>query len=100
MIDQVICIHLELSFNDYENNLIVEKSNVLLMGPTGSGKTLIVKTIAQLLDVPFSLNDASPFTQKGYVGDDVDLCIHRLLQQADYDVSRAERGIVFIDEIE
>lgn len=65
-----------------------------------SGKTLIAKTIAQFLDVPFSMNDASPFTQTGYVGDDVEMCIHRLLQNADYDVARAERGIVFIDEID
>ncbi|KAI8905919.1 ATP-dependent protease ATP-binding subunit ClpX [Gorgonomyces haynaldii] len=91
-----------LEYNQREDaqELVVEKSNILLFGPTGSGKTLIVKTIAQMLDVPFSINDASPFTQTGYVGDDVDMCIHRLLQNADYDVQRAERGIVFIDEVD
>lgn len=81
-------------------DLLLEKSNVLVLGPTGSGKTLIVKTISQLLDVPFSMNDASPFTQTGYVGEDVEMCIHRLLQNSNYDVKRAERGIVFIDEID
>jgi ATP-dependent Clp protease ATP-binding subunit ClpX len=78
----------------------IEKSNVLLMGPTGCGKTLTVKTIAQLLQVPFSHNDATSFTQTGYVGEDVEACISRLLQVCDYDVEVAERGIVFVDEID
>ncbi|KAI8922825.1 P-loop containing nucleoside triphosphate hydrolase protein [Entophlyctis helioformis] len=80
--------------------LTIDKSNVLLLGPTGSGKTLIAKTTAKILDVPFSMNDATPFTQAGYVGDDVEVCIHKLLQNADYDVAKAQRGIIFIDEID
>ncbi|KAI8322716.1 ClpX, ATPase regulatory subunit, partial [Martensiomyces pterosporus] len=78
----------------------LEKSNVLLLGPTGSGKTLLAKTLAQILDVPFSVSDATPLTQAGYVGEDVEVVIQRLMQSCDYDVARAEQGIVFIDEID
>lgn len=74
----------------------IEKSNILIHGPSGSGKTLAAKTIAKLLNVPFTMNDATSFTQSGYVGDDVESCISRLLQACDYDVEQAERGIVFI----
>lgn len=76
------------------------KSNVLLLGPTGSGKTLIAKTLAQILDVPFTIADATTLTEAGYVGEDVENIILRLLQAADYDVESAERGIIYIDEID
>ncbi len=76
------------------------KSNVLLFGPTGSGKTLIARTLAQILDVPFAIADATTLTEAGYVGEDVENIILRLLQNADYDVERAERGIIYIDEID
>lgn len=78
----------------------LDKSNVLLIGPTGTGKTLLAKTLARMLDVPFAIADATTLTEAGYVGDDVENVILRLLQAADMDVARAERGIIFIDEID
>lgn len=78
----------------------VEKSNLLLVGPTGSGKTLLAQTLARFLNVPFSIADATVLTEAGYVGEDVENILVRLLQAADYDVARAERGIIFIDEID
>jgi len=82
------------------NEVELEKSNIMLVGETGTGKTLLAKTIARLLDVPFCIADATVFTEAGYVGEDVESILSRLLQAADYDVEKAERGIVFIDEID
>ena len=78
----------------------IEKSNILLIGPTGSGKTLLAKTLAKILDVPFSMSDATTLTEAGYVGEDVENILLRLLQAADYNVARAEMGIIYIDEID
>ena len=78
----------------------IEKSNIIMVGSTGTGKTLLARTIARLLDVPFTIVDATVFTEAGYVGEDVESILTRLLQVADYDVSAAQRGIVFIDEID
>lgn len=76
------------------------KSNVLLLGPTGSGKTLIARTLAEILDVPFAIADATTLTEAGYVGEDVENIILRLVQNADYDIARAEQGIIYVDEID
>ncbi len=78
----------------------IEKSNILMLGPTGSGKTLMARTLARVLDVPFCIVDATTLTEAGYVGEDVENIILRLLQAADFDVSRAERGIIYVDEID
>src|SRR5574344_494175 len=79
---------------------LLEKSNILLVGPTGTGKTLLAKTIAKMLNVPFTIVDATVLTEAGYVGEDVESILTRLLQEADYDVERAQKGIVFIDELD
>lgn len=83
-----------------DSDVDIDKSNLILIGETGTGKTLLARTIAQLLDVPFCIADATVFTQAGYVGEDVESILSRLLQSADYDVAKAEKGIVFIDEID
>ncbi len=83
-----------------QDDVEIDKSNIILVGETGTGKTLLASTIAKLLDVPFCIADATVFTQAGYVGEDVESILSRLLQAADYNVSKAEKGIVFIDEID
>ncbi len=83
-----------------DDKVEIEKSNIIMVGSTGTGKTLLARTIARLLDVPFTIVDATVFTEAGYVGEDIESILSRLLQVADYDVKRAERGIVFIDEID
>ncbi len=85
---------------DTEDEVEIEKSNIILVGETGTGKTLVARTIAKMLNVPFSIVDATVLTQAGYVGEDVESILSRLLQAADYDVDKAEKGIVFIDEID
>ena len=87
-------------FPTIEDDVELEKSNILLLGPTGTGKTLLAQTLARMLHVPFSIADATALTEAGYVGEDVENILVRLLQAADYDLSRAEKGIIYIDEID
>ena len=83
-----------------EDDIEIQKSNIIMVGQTGTGKTLIAKTIAKMLDVPLAIVDATVLTEAGYVGEDVESILTRLLQAADYDLEKAEKGIVFIDEID
>ena len=86
--------------SDDKNEVELSKSNILLIGPTGSGKTLLAQTLARVLDVPFAIADATTLTEAGYVGEDVESIITKLLQKCDYDVEKAQRGIIYIDEID
>ena len=88
------------NMSDSSSEVELDKSNILMFGPTGSGKTLLAKTIARILDVPFTIADATTLTEAGYVGDDVENVIKNLLSKCDYDAARAETGIIFLDEID
>jgi ATP-dependent Clp protease ATP-binding subunit ClpX len=80
--------------------VMIEKSNIMVVGPTGVGKTMMIKILARVLEVPFSMSDCTPFTQAGYIGEDAEVCVQRLLAAADYDVARAEHGIICLDEVD
>ena len=92
--------HYKRIYLSAQSDVELQKSNILLIGPTGSGKTLFAQTLARILDVPFAIADATTLTEAGYVGDDVENILVRLLQAADFDVERAERGIIYIDEMD
>ncbi len=92
--------HYKRLYREAPDGIEIAKSNILLIGPTGSGKTLMAQTLARVLDVPFAIADATTLTEAGYVGEDVETIVQRLLQKCDYDVKKAERGIIYIDEID
>lgn len=92
--------HLEENAGDVKNNVEIQKSNILMLGPTGSGKTLLAQTLAKILDVPFAIVDATALTEAGYVGEDVENILLRLYQAADGDLERAQKGIIYVDEID
>ena len=92
--------HYKRIYFGHDSDVELQKSNILLIGPTGSGKTLFAQTLAKILNVPFAIADATTLTEAGYVGDDVENILVRLLQAADFDVERAEHGIIYVDEID
>ncbi|HBK03242.1 MAG TPA: ATP-dependent Clp protease ATP-binding subunit ClpX, partial [Clostridiales bacterium] len=92
--------HYKRIYMGADSDVELQKSNILLIGPTGSGKTLFAQTLAKILDVPFAIADATTLTEAGYVGDDVENILLRLVQAADYDIELAERGIIYIDEMD
>ena len=92
--------HYKRIMSQDQDDIEIEKSNMLMIGPTGSGKTYLVKTLAKLLDVPLAITDATSLTEAGYIGDDIESVVSKLLAAADNDVERAEHGIIFIDEID
>ena len=92
--------HYKRVATDTIDDIEIEKSNMLMIGPTGSGKTYLVKTLARLLDVPLAIADATSLTEAGYIGDDIESVVSKLLAAADIDVEKAEHGIIFIDEID
>ncbi|MGN0492480.1 MAG: ATP-dependent Clp protease ATP-binding subunit ClpX, partial [Acutalibacteraceae bacterium] len=92
--------HYKRIFKNDSSDVELSKSNVLMLGPTGVGKTLLAQTLAKILDVPIAITDATTLTEAGYVGEDVENILLRLIQAADYDIERAERGIIYVDEID
>ncbi|MFB0972445.1 MAG: ATP-dependent Clp protease ATP-binding subunit ClpX, partial [Neofamilia sp.] len=92
--------HYKRIYNETYTDVELEKSNILMCGPTGSGKTLLAQTLAKILDVPLAIADATTLTEAGYVGEDVENILLKLIQAADYDIERAEKGIIYVDEID
>ena len=92
--------HYKRIYTGNKGDVEVSKSNILMLGPTGVGKTMLAQTLAKILDVPFAIADATTLTEAGYVGEDVENILLRLIQAADFDIERAEKGIIYVDEID
>lgn len=92
--------HYKRVFKQEDSDVEIQKSNILLLGPTGVGKTMLAQTLAKIIDVPFAIADATTLTEAGYVGEDVENILLRLIQAADFDIEKAERGIIYVDEID